>query len=378
MLATIKKIHVPINKRMIVTSDVHGHYRHLKNLLKKIDFSSNDILFIVGDIIEKGPYSLKTLRYVMELCSNYTVYPIMGNVDAFRLVMLDDDSTKGCEGLLKYIHFMEKHWGGCIFSDMCYELGLDIQGVSDIPKVKARIRESYKAEFDFLRNLPTMLETQNFIFVHAGLPSEDINAFVGTDAFSYLKNDAFMEKGLEFNKYVVVGHWPVTLYNGEIASSNPIINRKQKIISIDGGCGLKPDGQLNALIIPHINSENFSFEAYDEFPVAYARTAQEKSQKSINIRFTDKKITILEEGEEFSLVEHKSTCYRLWVLNSFILKSGEDAECDDYTDYRVPVCAGEKLSIVQKTSRGYLVKKDGVSGWYQGEIDWNGVWEPEE
>ncbi len=369
MLATVKKINVPTNKRMIVTSDVHGHYRHLKNLLKKINFSSNDILFIVGDIIEKGPYSLKTLRYVMELCNNYIVYPLMGNVDALRLVMFDDDSNKGCEGLYKYIRFMEKHWGGCIFSDMCNELGVDIQCISDIPKLKDQIRESYKAEFDFLRALPTMIDTQNFIFVHAGLPSDNIDSFAGTDAFIYLKTDAYMEKGLEFNKYVVVGHWPVTLYNAQIASSNPIISSKQKIISIDGGCGLKRDGQLNALIIPHINSKDFSFEAYDEFSTAYALESQEESKNSINIRYIDRKITILEKGEEFSFVEHKSTGYRLWVLNDFILKFGEDAECDDYTDYRVPVCVGDKLSIVQKTSRGYLVKKDGISGWYHGGID---------
>jgi len=369
MQTTVKKINIPSNKRMIVTSDIHGHYYHLKNILRKVSFTENDILFIVGDIIEKGPLCLRTLRYVMQLCNDYTVYPLMGNVDATRLFMFDDNSTENCEELFEYIQFMKKYWGGCLFLDMCNELKIYIYSSNDIPNAKEQICKKFKEEFVFLRSLPTIIETQNYIFVHGGLPSNDIDSFVGTDAFAYLKNDAFMEKGFEFNKYIVVGHWPATLYNDKIASSNPIINKKQKIISIDGGCGLKRDGQLNMLIISNIDSEDFTFEFYDDFPVAFAQTPQKKAADSINIRYTDNKITILEKGEEFSFAEHKSSGYRLWIHNDYIYSFGENAKCDDYTDYRMPVNIGDKLSIIKKTSKGYLVKKDGISGWYNGIID---------
>lgn len=370
MQTTVKKINIPSNKRMIVTSDIHGHYYHLKNILEKVSFTREDILFIVGDIIEKGPLSLKTLRYVMQLCSDYTVYPLIGNVDAARLLLFDDTSEENREKLFEYIKQMNKHWGGCIFLDMCNELKIYIHSSIDIPNAKEQIHIKFKAELDFLRELPTMIETQNYIFVHGGIPSNAIDSFTGTNAFAYLKNDAFVEKGIKFDKYVVVGHWPVTLYNDKIASSNPLINEKQKIISIDGGCGLKRDGQLNALIISNIDSEDITFEAYDDFPVAFAQTPQEKSADSINIRYTDNKITILEKGEEFSFAEHKSSGYRLWIHNDYIYSFGEDAKCDDYTDYRLPVDIGDRLSIIKETSIGYLVKKDGISGWYNGAIDY--------
>lgn len=369
MQTTVRKINIPLNKRMIVTSDIHGHYYHLKNILKKVNFTRNDILFIVGDIIEKGPLCLKTLRYVMQLSKDYTVYSLMGNVDALRLLMFDDNSIEGCEALYNYIQFMKNYWGSCLFGDMYNELNIDIKCPADIPIAKEDMRIKFKEEFDFLRNLPTMLETQNYIFVHGGLPSDSIDSFAGTEVFQYLKYDAFMGKGLEFNKYVVVGHWPVTLYNDRISSSNPIINKKQRIISIDGGCGLKRDGQLNALIIADIDSDDITFESYDDFPVAYAQTSQEKSTDSINIRYKDK-IKILEKGEEFSFAKHKSTGHRLWIHNDYIFNFGENAECDDYTDYRIPVSIGDKLSIIKKTSKGYLVKKDGISGWYNGVIDY--------
>lgn len=56
------------NRRTIVISDIHGHRAWLEKLLKKVDFSEKDILIIVGDMIEKGPESLNTIRYIMELC----------------------------------------------------------------------------------------------------------------------------------------------------------------------------------------------------------------------------------------------------------------------------------------------------------------------
>jgi Icc-related predicted phosphoesterase len=370
MQAIVKKIDIPKNRRMIVTSDIHGHFHHLKNILRKVGFTKNDILFIVGDIIEKGPMSLKTLRYVMQLCKDYTVYPLIGNVDAARVLMFDGNSTENSDKIYEYIKFMEKHWGGCFFLDMCKELDIYIYSPNDIPNAKEQISIKFKEELNFLRNLPTIIETQNYIFVHGGIPSDIVDSFEGTDAFQYLKNDAFMEKGLEFKKYVVVGHWPVTLYNYKIISSNPIINRKQKIISIDGGCGLKRDGQLNALIISDIDSGDIAFEYYDDLPVAFAQTSQEKSASSINIRYTDNKIKILEKGKEFSFAEHRSSGYRLWINNDYIYNFCDDAKCDDYTDYKIPVDLGDKLSIIKKTSKGYLVKKDGISGWYNGIIDY--------
>lgn len=368
MKTTVKKINIPSGRRIIAISDVHGHFEYLKKLLEKVNFSEKDILFIVGDIIEKGPESLKTLQYIMQLCKKYTVYPLIGNVDAWRLTLLDDDNAESSEDFFDYIIFMKKYWNGCLFTDMCNELNISISSPADIPGIKQKIRENFNTELEFFRSLPTIIETQNFIFVHGGLPTADIDSLVGDDAFLVLKNDAFIDKGLYFPKYVVVGHWPVALYNDKISCSNPVINQSQKIISIDGGCGLKYDGQLNAFIIPDINSQDFTFTSYDDFPVEIALTSQEASPNSINVRYVDNKIKILEKGEEFSYVQHKTTGRCLYMLNSHIYNFDEDPSCDDYTDYQLPVNAEDKLSVIKTTSRGYLVKKDGISGWYRGNL----------
>ena len=40
----------------------------------------------------------------------------------------------------------------------------------------------------------------------------------------------------------------------------------------------------------------------------------------------------------------------------------------DSTDYHLPVTPGDSLSLVARTSRGYLMKKNGVTGWYFGRL----------
>ena len=52
-------------KRVIALSDIHGDFDGFHGLLQALRFSPEDALVIVGDIVEKGPNSLKLLRYVM-------------------------------------------------------------------------------------------------------------------------------------------------------------------------------------------------------------------------------------------------------------------------------------------------------------------------
>ena len=57
---------LPEGRRIIAVSDIHGHLSLLKALLEKIRYKpGDDLLFLVGDTVEKGPDSLGTLRYVM-------------------------------------------------------------------------------------------------------------------------------------------------------------------------------------------------------------------------------------------------------------------------------------------------------------------------
>ena len=223
MKIQINRLTLPADRRILVTSDIHGQLGHLKGALETANFSKDDILFIIGDMIEKGPNSLGVLRYVMELCETHTVYPLIGNVDAHRLEMI---GRWHIAEIYPYLKHMQRHWGGCLLSEMCEELGIRIRSPLDLLAARTKIQAGFQKELDFLKFLPTIIETPHFIFVHGGLPTQELSTLEGTDAHPCLKNDAFLEKGLRFAKYVVVGHWPVTLYNDKIDCANPIINRE--------------------------------------------------------------------------------------------------------------------------------------------------------
>ena len=87
MEITVKKISVPKGRRILAVSDIHGQWPFLEHLLEQTNFCDDDLLFIIGDIIEKGYENLASLRYVMDLARRDNVTVLMGNVDLLRLQM---------------------------------------------------------------------------------------------------------------------------------------------------------------------------------------------------------------------------------------------------------------------------------------------------
>lgn len=359
---------IPAGKRVLVTSDIHGHLNHLKNVLKMADFCDNDLLIIIGDIIEKGPESLKTLRYIMKLCEKENVIVLAGNVDLWRVHMIDNIDENNAENFYNYLLSQRKWKGASIYDEMAAECHMEIHSGKDILRSKEIVTKHYQRELDFLRNRPVLLETQSYIFVHGGLPRASLDDIDGLSKWNFLKYDYFMETNLHFDKYVVVGHWPVTLYSEKIPQSDPIIDTEKKIISIDGGCGLKPDGQLNLIVIPDMSSDVIEIRKYryDEFPKYKALKSQKASDDSIHIKWTNNDIKEIETKDDFTYAEHIQTGKKLWINNDFIY---QEHRSNDYTDYILPIEAGDYISIVKSTSRGYIAKKDGVTGWYYGEIE---------
>ena len=102
------------------------------------------------------------------------------------------------------------------------------------------------------------------------------------------------------------GHWPVTLYHPRIPTARPLICRDRHIVSIDGGCVLKLDGQLNALIIPDLQGDEMDYVAYDGLPTVVAGEDQAPSSDPINIRWSDSAIEVLREEGDCCWCRHLS------------------------------------------------------------------------
>lgn len=364
MNARIARERFEPGRRILAVSDVHGRLDYFTGLLEKVSFGKSDTLIIVGDLLEKGPQSLETLRHVIKLRREHDVRLVCGNCDWWIPILYCDD-LRLSQNSLWYVNHKKNN----LARQMCESIGYPVSESMDLTDMRDTLARHFPEEFELLASMPEVLETPNYTFVHGGLPEGEPEAW---KAWSCMKYDHFMTEGRRFDKWVVCGHWPVMLYCGDIVCANPIINRGQRIISIDGGCVLKDDGQLNALIIPEDGSEDFSFAAYDPFPTATVLERQKPSEKSWYIRWGDNEVRVLSQNGDFCRCRHVRTGYEMDILTKYIRTEGERTLTNDCTDYALPLSPGDTVSVVEACSRGYFVKHGGVSGWYFGKLKMNG------
>ena len=68
-----------------VVSDIHGCYDEFCRLLEKIHFSDEDIMYILGDMVDRGP---KPVRLLQDLMGRHNIYPILGNHEYMAFTIL--------------------------------------------------------------------------------------------------------------------------------------------------------------------------------------------------------------------------------------------------------------------------------------------------
>ena len=50
-----------------VISDIHGYYDQFIELLELIQLNDDDTLYVLGDVVDRGPNPIKTLLKLMEM-----------------------------------------------------------------------------------------------------------------------------------------------------------------------------------------------------------------------------------------------------------------------------------------------------------------------
>ena len=89
--ATVQTITLPPGRRVLVLSDIHGNRDFFWSLLHALDFSPEDELILLGDLLEKGEESLTLLREVMELTKTHRVHMLCGNCDNLTYNFVDEN-----------------------------------------------------------------------------------------------------------------------------------------------------------------------------------------------------------------------------------------------------------------------------------------------
>ena len=218
-----------------VVSDIHGNYEKFKQLLEKISFSDNDIMYILGDFVDYGEGSMELLE---DISMRMNVYPVCGEHDALAYRMLagfDDMLKNGKTPDMEFITEMQS-WaknGGQPTLDAFRELDEDMkEGIldylSDMPAYEIAVTD----------------DDREYLLVHAGIA----NFESGKELDDYEPEDFYtealdMDKEYFKNASVVVGHIP-TSERGEPKGK---ILRRGKNIAID--CGDYKGGALACLCL---------------------------------------------------------------------------------------------------------------------------------
>lgn len=89
-----------------VTSDIHGRLDRLKKLLDLIEFSGEDKLYIIGDLVDRGDQPIEVVEFVMD---HPNIEVIMGNHDEMMLhslkykdeVQIERWGRNGCQPTIR-------------------------------------------------------------------------------------------------------------------------------------------------------------------------------------------------------------------------------------------------------------------------------------
>ncbi|WP_414050775.1 metallophosphoesterase [Macrococcus animalis] len=346
------------DRRTIVVSDIHGSIELFKQLLEKVNFTDNDRLIILGDIIDKGPNSIGLIEYVSELLKKEYVHMILGNCDCI-FDELEEDYL--------YHYMSYRH---TIVHEALDKLGKTLDDYATQGEMAADIRKHFGYLHDVVRDLPLMIETEDFIFVHAGLDQQN---YMNTSRYNALNMRFFYQQTHDAEKMVVVGHFPTCNFVEDGLMSNNIkINQSSRIIDIDGGNQVKYNGQLNAMIITY-NDDDYLIETtfIDDYPrreiiqdfeVAY--------QEPHTFTYPHFEIEVLEGDAYFTQAKHVQSGVDFMVKTEFIKETESGYRLkDDYTDFFMDVTVGEIVAVIDESYLGYtLIMKDGITGWVPDEV----------
>lgn len=225
-----------------VMSDLHGEYEKYMSMIEKIKFSNNDLLFILGDVVDRGPDPLKIL-YDMSMRSN--VFPILGNHEIAALAII--------KPLLAEI--TEHNYNTQITSVFLNSL-IEYQangGNTTLDNFKALSVDKRAEMVEYLEEFVPfeIVETNNktFVLVHSGLGNyqKDKKLVDYTlDELCFSRPDYNNGVFDGTNHYIVCGHTPTLAISGRSS-----IIRQNHYINIDCGACF-PGGRLACLCLDNM------------------------------------------------------------------------------------------------------------------------------
>lgn len=223
-----------------VISDIHGEYDMLIDLLSKIQLKDSDTLYILGDILDRGPHPIKVLLKLMNMPN---VICMVGNHELMAAECLGFFTQKITEETIADLN-----------EEMLDNLILWQQyngGDTTINEFRALSPDMRQEVMDFIGDFEVYEEIavagKKYLLVHGGLggfsPEKDIEDY---SLKELIWDRAEYDRQYYPDVYVVTGHTPT-----QTIKENPrpgYIYREKNHIALDCGCHIK-GGRLAAICL---------------------------------------------------------------------------------------------------------------------------------
>lgn len=218
-----------------VMSDIHGQYQVFIKMLRKISFCNTDQLYVIGDVIDRGPNGLKILKYIINH-ENMTL--VIGNHEHM---------------MLEYYKNLYNHDLDLWYRNGGFSTYVEFEGIDSSEQNKI---------IDYMKNCPLVIpqlevNKRSFYLTHANYLNRK-SILLYKDAFIFDIEDAVWDRNFAQNpkkekrfdgSYIVFGHTPTPNlpYSRISGKGKPLISRTKKAIAIDCGMANPEFGQLGCL-----------------------------------------------------------------------------------------------------------------------------------
>lgn len=206
--------------RRILITDIHACYHSFKRLLEeKVALKKDDHLYLLGDYINKGPYSKEVLDYLIQLREHgCRLQMLRGNHEQELLGVYD--GTKSLDSFLS-------KGGASLLRNF------SIQHPQELPLVYIR----------FCRELKYFIALPDYLLVHAGFDFSKQNPLIDAEEMLTIR-DYEVDTAKTNGRPVLHGHTPTDL--AKILRS--LEQRESLHYSLDAGCAY-PDNPRQAHLL---------------------------------------------------------------------------------------------------------------------------------
>ncbi len=217
-----------------VISDLHGHYDIFEHLLKKVNFSDQDRLYMLGDAIDRGPDGIKILQRVM---NTPNMRFLIGNHEFMMLNSVPEDGSMP-EDIEMIMGRSAVNW---LFNN---------GGIITCKKYAELKRSERQILLEWLRNclLTTVVHINDtdFCLTHTCFAKKLIDVPYKFHEYRQANNivwntpyrrDVWADPAMYYEMKpwkFIIGHVPVYRISSDNNDLTPYID--DNIIDIDGGC----------------------------------------------------------------------------------------------------------------------------------------------